>query len=103
MKLIAEPTCFSERKATFRPVDLARLGGSAGVEERGHADKGSPGTWEISLSPRWENGAGAVSEIVRVGDAVAVADVKKSRRGVVRPSEGNEVRPDGQREVGATQ
>lgn len=28
-----------------------------------HAEKGSPGTWEVSFSPAHEDGAGAVEEV----------------------------------------
>jgi hypothetical protein len=72
---------------------------SAGVEERGHAGKGRPGTWEASFSPSLVGGAGAAVEAVQASGVVPVPGSEQGQ-GVVLPSEGNEVRRDGRRGVG---
>lgn len=65
-----------------------------------HVDEGPPGTWEISHSPRESDAAGGVEQVVRAdGISARAAGANRAQR-EVRRNEGNEVKPDGVREVG---
>jgi hypothetical protein len=62
--------------------------------------RGPPGTWELSCSPRERDAAGGVEQVVLAdGKGVRAVGAKGAQRGV-RRNEGNEVKPDGVREVG---
>ena len=97
---------------TFRTVEgssiraeMAWLDGPSGVKEQGTCTEGPPGTWEAPSSPiqqyRHERGAGyklpQICTPILSGRCVA----KIPDKGSVPPSEGNEVRRDGRRGVGA--
>ena len=65
-----------------------------------HVRKGRPGTWDISSSPPLRGGAGAAVEVVQVLGESSDSGGAKGGEAVVVPSEGNEARRDGGREVG---
>src|ERR1700722_9808787 len=76
--------------------------GSAGVEEPGKGTTGPPGTWEALSSPHVTSGRGYRKPTPGPPLSCSTAVGAKSRAHVeVRPSEGNEVRPEGPQGVGA--
>ena len=66
----------------------------------GHVRKGRPGTWDISSSPPLRGGAGAAIEMVQALGASPCSGGAKEGEAEVVPSEGDEARRDGGREVG---
>ena len=88
-----------------RRIEMARCVGPAGVGEHGKSTLDSPGTWEIPSFPFLEKLASwnCQNRKFRVpGSASGLGEKRKQARGVVPPSEGNEARREGRREVGAS-
>jgi hypothetical protein len=77
------------------------LGGTVlpGSESRAKAHKGSPGTWEVLVSPA-EVGVGLPNPKLQAALSTSGSTERKQAWRQVPPSEGNEVRWDGCREVG---
>lgn len=99
MRIFAEPKPSSELKATSLHC-IAWCQRSAGVKERRHADTGSPRNLGALVFSPWRDAAGGVEQAVRAdGEGARAVGAKRARRGV-RRNEGNEVTPEGAREVG---
>jgi len=88
-------------RGQHRSAAMARREGPAGVKERSRYALGSPGTWEIPPSPVHGSGWAAGETAWLASVALHARGSEQASAAQVPPSEGNEARRDGRREVAA--